>query len=296
MMNNSDIKSYDYFKLITVLLKKHNINEVFTRIDNKKLSLKPCSSITFPATDIQSLDESDTKLQITLNFMGLYGVDTCLPLYFTSLLNSKIGNGLEGLIDLFNHRFYVLLYLSWKSFNFHTGMASNDHEYLCFLSTLSAGRLQPKDGSMLAYANLMRLQSVEGLKEVLQHKLFDVKVDIVQNIPCEVELSNCYELSSSRDTIVGDNIILGNKILDCTQLISINLHINCHKQADEFIGNKYIIQQLNHFIRCYCGELYQYNFYLCVDSMPKKNFKLGLDSIKLGLCDKYRLNLKKNRT
>ena len=87
--------------------------------------IRPNSDLAFPAGDIQNIEllpknrNGREVWRITQNFMGLYGVNSPLPLYFAEMVAKfyQEQDPLRDFLDLFNHRLLSLYYLAWKKHN-----------------------------------------------------------------------------------------------------------------------------------------------------------------------------------
>ena len=73
--------------------------------------LIPAKSLSFPASDIKKCSKDEhNNIIMELNFMGLYGVDSPLPHYFSEYVHKSHNNCLADFLNIFNNRIYHLFY------------------------------------------------------------------------------------------------------------------------------------------------------------------------------------------
>ncbi|MGL1959606.1 MAG: type VI secretion system baseplate subunit TssG, partial [Colwellia sp.] len=89
---------------------------------NGALVFQTDNSIAFPGSDVVSIKKNSQSGAYTLNlsFMGLYGVSSPLPSYFTEPLNRgrEEFEPLRKFLDIFSHRIYSLFYQTWKKYRY----------------------------------------------------------------------------------------------------------------------------------------------------------------------------------
>jgi type VI secretion system protein ImpH len=109
-----------------------DVFEVAPRRANGRIRLLPRASTVFPAADVHRItrrpnaSDSPSRLgsatgetvDVTVTFMGLYGVNAPLPSYFVEQVvrAPDDSEALRGFLDIFNHRIYSLFYRSWKKY------------------------------------------------------------------------------------------------------------------------------------------------------------------------------------
>jgi type VI secretion system protein ImpH len=85
------------------------------------VQFKANPTLSFPASDIQSLTKSEEHLAMTVNFMGLIGPSGALPVAYTEMVLGEIAAArlerttpaLPDFLDIFHHRAISLFYLAW---------------------------------------------------------------------------------------------------------------------------------------------------------------------------------------
>ncbi len=118
-------KSYSYIqalRLLKLLAGKRKAKDMEEFLA-KRLRIRPELTLGFPGTDIVSLDKENTRVgtrwNITAGFLGLYGSSSPLPTYYTEDLLDEAQDDRSvsrEFLDIFNHRFYTLLFLCWSKY------------------------------------------------------------------------------------------------------------------------------------------------------------------------------------
>ncbi len=132
---------------------------------------------SFPSTDVLRIEKRSSEktrgitkrpeiAQMVLTFMGLYGVDSPLPDYFSEMIGSlgddkedkeesydETENGIQALrhfLDIFDHRIYSLYYRSWKKYRYHlqfgAGGEDDFSQYMLSLAGLGTSASQKLGG------------------------------------------------------------------------------------------------------------------------------------------------------
>ncbi|MBB3457479.1 type VI secretion system protein ImpH [Rhizobium sp. BK313] len=80
-------------------------------------------SLSFGPSDLSAVDYSDDgeRLDIRVNFFGLYGPASPLPPSFTERIieEDRAQASVEDLLDLFNHRLISLLHVIWRKYRYY---------------------------------------------------------------------------------------------------------------------------------------------------------------------------------
>ena len=192
------------------------------------LRLRPASEISFPAADIRRcrFDEQG-RLDMQLNFMGLYGVDAPVPNYFIEYVarDDETSQVMRDFLDVFTHRMYAQFYLAWKKYRPVVDLESPDCRYVSYLSALSGNSLYEDEATELGFSGLMgtRVRGAAGLASMLSDYLGGHKVEVVQYVPRWIKLEQdaALGLEDEAGLCLGDNTILGDEVLDVSGKIDI---------------------------------------------------------------------------
>ncbi len=131
-----------------ILKEGHNFNyiqllrlfEVLKRDSDQKINIRtrPALSFEFPSADIShiSFNQTDNEKQfdIIATFLGLYGVSSPLPNFYTEdlfLERSEDKSTIRDFLDIFNQRIYYLFYECWRRYRlFFNVTEDKKEEYL----------------------------------------------------------------------------------------------------------------------------------------------------------------------
>lgn len=176
------------------------------------------------------LKKGDGPLRMSVTFMGLYGVSSPLPSYFTDPITLRKVEyfELKKFLDIFTHRMYSLFYRSWKKYR-HAVQFSPDKpdEYTLRLLALTgqwprrnkkAGRQgESSDFNLrrIPYARFLgnRVRSAKGLQQLLRGYFGFERVRIRQFEADWVEIPVKARLGAG-GVKLGQSIRLGDKMQD----------------------------------------------------------------------------------
>ncbi len=249
-----------------------------------EMRLRPAPELSFPAGDIRrcTLDEQG-RLDFELNFSGLYGVDAPLPHFFLDTVAEGDDPGLvlRAFLDVFSQRLYQLYYLAWKKAHCH------DHHrqsslYDRYLKALSGCDTPPVDES-LAYAGLIgsRVKNGQALTGLLEDYL-QMPVDIGQYAPCWVRLDSVPSLGGQEELALGENTLLGDRVLDLSRKILIRIGpVSLHEARTLLPGQKGGAQ-LGKLIRQFLDPTVQFDLDLEIRPESGAATQLGHSEVILG--------------
>ncbi len=195
-----------------------------------RVRIRPHTGLAFPATDIRSIeipDETPRRAIVTVTFMGLYGVDSPLPVYFYDSIATEAEQTkpLRDFLDIFNHRLYTLFYRSWKKYRpaLHYVPAKLDtysQRALCLagLGTKNAA-VQPYVPSLrfaaLAGHLLSRARNAASLRCLLMDFFEGIGVAIQENVPRWVPIPQRMHMGKGPfRMILGSTSTIGKRVFD----------------------------------------------------------------------------------
>lgn len=272
---------FEFFQLLYLLEHDH-------RISIAKLQLTPATQLTFPAADIQrAYCGAQGQVCLQLNFLGLYGVDATLPHYFRDILNrqGEDGQALKYFLDIFNQRVYRLLYLAWKKSQVRVPLEILANPYLRYLVAISGNKLRLEEGKAFAFSGLLGCRTVTS--SALTHLLSDFltsKVNIQSFIAREVTVAQMSQLGTVALQL-GNNFLLGNKILDFTSKISLELGPFSIEEVITVLPTSVRGRAMAKLISRYLGSTLEFEIIIYVARI-KKPLTLGISPFMLG-CFSY---------
>lgn len=265
------------------LMSLHGHNE-----GRELLRIKPSTTLNFPENDILNITINEhSKYEITLSFLGLYGVDSPLPHYWLVRVmeDNETSKMLCAFLDIFNPRLYHLLYLAWKKTQTIVLLEQGKNGYLNYLQFLSGNLLNEADTAEFAYAGLLgqRVHSACTLKYILRDYLNNVDVTILQFVSQWVCIKTILNLTHNCDNelCLGNNSLLGSRVLEASSKIVIILGPVSYSYALQLLIDDCGINQLHSLIKRYLGFYYEYTLELKV-LINNKCLVLGIDNMSLG--------------
>jgi type VI secretion system protein ImpH len=195
------------------------------------IRVRPKLSLSFPAADVDSIEEisneESTRIQITANFLGLYGTSSPLPTFYTEELMDESAadeSVTREFIDVINHRLFELFHdccTKYQQTFQVVEKGSNQHtERLFCLLGLGDSQLRSQISdpySMLRYLGLFTQmpRSAIGLETLLKDVLNGMDVSVLPCIERKAKIPDDQKLRlgvpSSR---LGNNSILGEEVSD----------------------------------------------------------------------------------
>jgi type VI secretion system protein ImpH len=172
----------------------------------------------------------DGPLRMSLTFMGLYGVSSPLPSYFTDPITLRKVEyfELKKFLDIFTHRFYSLFYRSWKKYRHYSQFdPRRPDDYTLRLLALT-GQWPKRKGKAhvqgenaefnlrrIPYARFLgnRVRSAKGLQQLLRGYFGFEKVRIRQFEATWVEIPVKTKLGEGLTTL-GKSTRLGERMQD----------------------------------------------------------------------------------
>lgn len=186
--------------------------------------LRPAAEISFPAADLRRCRlDSRGRLEFEINLLGLYGVDSPLPSYLLEAAagEEETATPLRQFLDLFAHRLYQLLYQGWKKHRPASGRP--DGLFEAYLDAFAGASDRPDAGSR-CFAGLFgrRLRSADALAGMLgEHLGLAVTVHPFQ--PRWVGVEERTALGADRCPRLGEDTLLGDRVLDCSRQVGIEI-------------------------------------------------------------------------
>ena len=248
-------------------------------------------------------------VQMVLSFMGLYGVDSPLPFYFSEAVVGAEGDDehedgeedgarvLRRFLDIFDHRIYSLYYRAWKkyrySLQFETGGKDSFSQYLLSLIGLGTPALQCLAGGdpsrLIAYMGVLGQQTrcAEGLGGLLSD-YFGVDAQIAEFVPRWVTIPESYRTRLGTGKL-GQDATMGEKILDLGGKFRIILgplnfeafqRLLPSETGSEGRGTDF--KHLDRLVRLYVRDQLSFDMELLLYSEDVPPLQLGMDAAQLG--------------
>jgi type VI secretion system protein ImpH len=200
-------------------------------IDEKeKIRIRPELSLAFPASDVAKIEELADEgplFLVTATMLGLYGVSSPLPTFYTEDLIDEAAEDMSvtrDFLDIFNYRLYLFLFRCWTKYReFFQLVEENDPEDLERLSCLlGLGEKElredfPESYSLLRYAGLLTQfpRSALGLETLLQDAFGKIPIQVLPCIKRKVKIppDQRFHLGDSGNAL-GEDSFLGEEMDD----------------------------------------------------------------------------------
>jgi type VI secretion system protein ImpH len=224
-----EFRFFQVVRLLQRILKDRDLVGKFYPPRREALRFKANPSTAFPASEIQHLEwVEDGPVEITVNFMGMFGPLGALPLYYSEYIMGRLrakDGVLAAFLDMFNHRMISLFYQAWEKYRFYVAYERGERDrmsrYLMDLIGLGTKGLQKRldvpDDSLLYYGGLLSLHPRSALAlEQLLSDYFDVPVTVEQfhgawyplerGSQCQFLRGDSYSEQLGVGAIVGDEV------------------------------------------------------------------------------------------
>lgn len=284
----ADAPQYDYFQLVRMLESVWGAYDAHKNPLDEKVSFRPAKEINFPAADVRrALQTKNGKLSVELNFMGLYGVDAAVPQYIitTALHEDEAGEATKAFLDIFNHRFYVLLYQAWKKYHPSISLEDSTSKYYRYINALSGSDSAIPAMESLGFAGLngQHNRSAAALIGLLQD-MVGAPVHIEQYIPRWKTVAVNVSVGGSGDQAMalGDNMVLGSQVLDVEGKVHITLGPLSIEQAFAVLPGTENAAALGGALNQYLGDAMEFDATLLVEGATGPAPALGSEGLRLG--------------
>ena len=229
-----------------------------------------------------------------INFLGMFGPQGVLPLYYTELIIERLRHkdrALGAFLDMFNHRMVSLFYQSWEKYRVTVAYERDERDRFShvLLDNLGLGTnfLQQRqiieDESFLFYSGLLGIHSrpAGALRQVLWD-YFDVPVEIeqlvgawhplVENDQCKFDKANTYSEQ------VGQGAIVGDEIWDQQSGVRVRLGPLTLGKYLDFLPTGTAYEPLRAILRFFSGWEIDYEVQLVLDRREVPGCRLGDES------------------
>jgi len=283
-----EARDFNFFKAV-LLLEEHfsRTQGIANPIDAGKIRFKADTSIAFPANDVNSVDEKDGALSFTCSFMGLVGVTSPLPIYFSEYMSAHpdTAPALYDFLTMFNHRMYALFYRAWKKYHFLFNFAADGSDQFTQKIAMLAGVNHgdsTKKMRMLAYCGMLSsaTRSASGLKTMLSDYFDGVPVSIHEFASRWAQLRNVKPIGS--DTPLGTGTILGTSYFDRAGKFRVVVGPLSRLTYERFLPGSSNVSDLRELVNSYLSDPLEYDIEVQMQSSDLVPVILGECATRLG--------------
>jgi len=157
------------------------------------LRTHPTLGLGFPTSDIQSIETNDeNSYRISANFLGLYGVDSPLPTFYTEDLLFEHADGFninQEFLDIFAQSVYPLFFRAWLKPRVSLRVVEYEDSRMLDILYAFVGVPEPKRylkqpgiASLLNCGALysQQIRSAAGLQAIIEASFLSVTVQVKQ--------------------------------------------------------------------------------------------------------------------
>ncbi len=177
---------FQAYRLLRLVALKEGLNQA-------DIKVRPNVSLEFPGTDLSDISESGRgQFRLTANFLGLYGVTSPLPTFYSEQLLEEHHEGRHSnrdFLDIISQTIYPLFFRAWLKSRAHLRIVEfNDERLLEILHTFvginrpQRFRDQPGFSHLLRFAGLFAQfpRSAMGLRTIVAALYPGTHVEVIQ--------------------------------------------------------------------------------------------------------------------
>jgi len=281
---------FNFFQAVSLLEERFISDGIRDPVNSGKIRFEPDHSITFPPNDIAAIkQETEGEVKFMLSFMGLIGVSSPLPVYFSDYLSKYPEKSvpLRDFLTIFNHRMYALFYKAWKKYHFmrNFSAAADDPftRHVAALAGMASESVVSKDNlRLLAYTGVLAgsSRSASGLKTILSDIFGGIPVEVEQFVPRWAPVRDVKQLGS--DARLGISTILGTSIFDRAGKFRIVLGPFKREVYESFLPGTPNITAIRKIAGSYCADPLEFDIKVQLQSVDLVPVVIGADNTRLG--------------
>ena len=256
-------------------------------LESGRIRFAPDKSIAFPPNDIASISSDDDVVTFVLSFMGLVGVTSPLPIYFSEYLSthSESAEPLYDFLTIFNNRIYTLFYRAWKKYHFLFNFTADGSDSFTRKIALLCGVDSSKSRKrmrLLAYCGILSksARSAAGLRTLLTDYFEGIPVRITEFASRWAPLRNVKPIGT--DTPLGQATILGTSYFDRGGKFRVTVGPLGRMVYEQFLPGTDNIADMKEVIASYLSDPLEYDIEVQLQSIELIPVVLGAGETRLG--------------
>ena len=277
-------RDHDFFALVAMLESRLG-SAGGSPLDDGTIRFCSNTAHVFPSSDIAALEHTEGTWRFLLSFMGLCGVSSPLPCYFTEFVDRypEEGEAMRDFLDMFSHRMYVLFYRAWKKYRFESPVGASSAVTFDMIAAALAG--SSRRGSFpvppgAAASMAGRCRSASGLEALLCSTFAGVDFQVRQWYPRWVYVENREPLGVSR---LGADAFLGERFLQRSAGIRIVAGPLERESYSRFLPGGRAFEQMCSIVGEFCTDLLSFDVELKVARTELTPVVLGEDAAPLAI-------------
>lgn len=284
------------------------LNKIHPELEYEKLYnkivFKANPSLAFQKTEIGNINfyelNKDTKVEITLNFLGIFGSSSPMPSHFTEMILDSVDSDkiLHDFLNLFNHHLQRFIFPIWKKHKYYMqyrhDLKDKFSKYiLSFLGLYSNINIENSSSlnlqKLIPYIGIlsMKHKSAGTLKAIIRHYLSHDNIDIIQCVPSKYDIPAWqYSSLGNKNISLGSDFLIGESVVSKNGKFRILLKDASNNDLIKYsiLGKK--MEELNELISFSLNEPLEHDvcFEIKKDNKPKmilqedKDIYLGINS------------------
>jgi type VI secretion system protein ImpH len=280
---------FNFFQALSLLEEKFRKEGLKDPLEAGRIRCIPDTSLAFPASDIQRIKEKKGHIELVLSFMGLIGVSSPLPIYFSEYVSRYEENAppLIDFLNMFNNRFYILFYRSWKKYRFvralSGGAADPFVRRIAFLSGQNPDLLDVKSNfKLLAYSGLFtaKCRGKAALATMLSDFYGGLPFDVKEYMPRWVAIHSPPKIGV--DSRLGVSSILGTTKWDIAGKFRVSVGPLPRETFETFLPGSDNIIRMKDLVKCFLSDPLDFDVEVRLQSCELVAVILGKDNTRLG--------------
>lgn len=274
---------FQAMRLLKIFLRSGPVRPMQNSDASPSIRVRPALSLAFPPADIDRIQEADNRdrpgYEITTNFLGLYGISSPLPTFYTEDLMTEAAedeSACRDFIDVINQRIFELFYdccIRYRqSFQVIEGGSRQHLERIFCLMGIGDAPLRDSVADpyqLIRYIGLLiqKPRSAMGLETILKDALEGVPLSVVPCVKRRAKIPADQKLSlGSPNNRLGENTIVGEEIVDRMGKFAIRIgplsseaYQGFYPEAENyktarFLTDLYIVERLEYDIEVILSE------------------------------------------
>jgi type VI secretion system protein ImpH len=264
----------------------------FTNPSDEVARLGAYPSLSFPASEIQSIDWPEGKPpSLAVNFMGVTGPQGPLPHFYTTVILARLRSGdrtLRDFLDLFHHRMLSFFYQAWEKYRFAVSYERGErdrfsHHLLDLIGLGTLGlqeRLAVPDDAFLFFAGILgqRPHSAHAL-ELLLNDYFEVPFEVIQLVGSWFRLDDttecCIGERSTPSEQLGLGAVVGDEVWNQQASARIRIGPLDLENYLDFLPNGSAYEPLRALLRFWTNEEIDFEVQLILEREEVPRCELG---------------------
>jgi type VI secretion system protein ImpH len=232
---------FAFFQLL-MLLQRYSGGAPLGRngpVAEERIRLRPDLSLAFPTADVSSVEKAGSgedrpRFLVTTALLGLYGVNSPLPTFYTEdlLWKETDQKTVRGFLDIFHHRILSLLFRCWEKYRYAVQYRpdGSDDFSLRMFCLAGLGSRERRAGTGLPAVHLLRYlglitqtpHSASALSGILRDYFGLERAEITQCVERRVRVDPSQQNRLGRACCtLGRDCVLGGAVRDRTGMLAV---------------------------------------------------------------------------